>query len=800
MSSNNNTKKITKTIKNQNAINLKLESKQKLSKQDMKQKIEQEAKQKLEQETKQKLEQETKQKLEQETKQKLEQDIKQKLSKQETKQKLEQGTKQKLEQDTKQKLEQDTKQELNTKQNLPKQKKTRVRKISEPKLQDNDKKQKRNRTKKIGQKEAIIGPNNNNENNNENNDNNENNIILSHKYLTRRGYVLDKKILKKEEYEDIKKELTVKPKAHPDFDQGIVSYEIFEEDENYLYVPRYYGIKNFGNPLRTTIMHKNINIDFKGKLTEEQEIIVNTCIGKIKSDGGGVISLPCGDGKTVVALNIICKLGVKALFIVPKSVLLYQMIERIKQFTSARIGIIWQNKIDVENKDIVVSMIHSIALKEYDQSIFNDFGIVIYDECHRSPSKILSRSFKKVNSTFTVGLSATPRRKDGLIRVMFWNLGDIIFRKNKKKDNRVFVHVFNYDSNDKNYCEKKQYIKRQLKPSKVKTMTNLIDIKNRNIFIVDIIKAILLENIEPNVKNNSFRKILVLSERIQHLKDLKSMVDEQVKIMFQNNIIKKKEDMFTTGLYIGELKKYELEISAQADIIFGSYALAKEGLDIPDLNVLVMASPESDIEQSIGRIIRKQITEADLFPLIIDIVDILGIFNRWYPKREKVYLEQDYYIKKYDVEETKLLSMRDKLSNIIDKDKIYTNEQIRELYIKDTYGDYLYESSLEDNFANFPIEITFEKKLETIFNINYEEFFPKTEVNDDDINDEIDENDINDNNDTDDMDITSIIETNDIIEKNDIIETNDIIELSNDDIFIRAMNYKKNKNNQKQNK
>ena len=461
-------------------------------------------------------------------------------------------------------------------------------------------------------------------------------------------------------------------------------------------------------------------------LQEEQEKIVNTSYNKILLNGGGVISVPCGAGKTVMVLDLICKLGLKALIIVPKSCLIKQTIEKIEQFTTAKVGIIRQKKVVVDNVDIVVGMIHSIALKDYDESIFKDFGTVVYDECHRSPSRIFSNSFKKVGANYTIGLSATPRRKDGLIRVMFWNLGSIVYRNDKKKNMKVFVHVINYDSNDKNYVEKKQYIKRQLKPSTVRTMTELIKIDNRNKIINEITINIILENVNGKINKNSYRKILVLSERIEHLKTLKQLFDNTVKKLIIHNKIES-IDAFTSGLYIGGMKQSELDYSAQSDIIYGSYALAKEGLDISDLNVLIMATPQKDIEQAVGRILRKQMPSDDIFPLVIDIRDSLYIFSKWYPEREKLYVKQEYVIQDHEIFEQELVTPKKKLllDKKISEDEYnnMTDHQVRKVYLINRYGEYHYTTLDEEKLLNYPIsDYTSNKTFENMFDIDYAKY------------------------------------------------------------------------------
>ena len=93
-----------------------------------------------------------------------------------------------------------------------------------------------------------------------------------------------------------------------------------------------------------------------------------------------------------MGLYLACHYKVKTLIIVHKTFLLNQWIERIEQFTDAKIGIIQQNKIDVEDKDIVVGMLQSIAKDKYDSDIFQDFGMVIFDEAHHAPSEYFSKA------------------------------------------------------------------------------------------------------------------------------------------------------------------------------------------------------------------------------------------------------------------------------------------------------------------------------------------------------------------------------------------------------------------------
>ena len=98
-----------------------------------------------------------------------------------------------------------------------------------------------------------------------------------------------------------------------------------------------------------------------------------------------------------------------------------QWYDRITEFIpNAKIGKIQQNTIDIENKDIVLAMVQSLSMKEYNSNIFENFGLVIFDECHHLGAEVFSKAMPKVASKYMLGLSATPNRKDGLKRVFEW--------------------------------------------------------------------------------------------------------------------------------------------------------------------------------------------------------------------------------------------------------------------------------------------------------------------------------------------------------------------------------------------
>jgi len=80
--------------------------------------------------------------------------------------------------------------------------------------------------------------------------------------------------------------------------------------------------------------------------------------------------------------------------------------------------------------------------------------------------------------------------------------------------------------------------------------------------------------------------------------------------------------------------------SGEKKYFFGSFQIAREGLDIPRLDRLFMASPVKDeaiVEQSVGRIRRTHESKKDV-PVVYDFKDKnIGKCVRWYKERCKVY-------------------------------------------------------------------------------------------------------------------------------------------------------------------
>ena len=322
-----------------------------------------------------------------------------------------------------------------------------------------------------------------------------------------------------------------------------------------------------------------------------------------------------------------CQLKVKTLILVHKSFLLTQWVERIRQFApTATIGQIQGSKIDVEGKDVVIGMLQSLSMKDYDSTILKSFGLVIIDEVHHIGAEVFCRALPKISSRYMLGLSATPNRKDGLTKVINWYIGPMAYKLDRLGAQTVVVKKIVTTFDDEDYNE--VHTNYRGTPMIPKMINNIVEYLPRNQLILSEIEQYIAE--EP-------RQIMVISDRIAHLTALKIALDAK------NLVISRQQTSraMVTGFYTGKQKAKELVVSERADVIFSTYSMTREGLDIPTLNTLIIATPTSDVVQTCGRILRKT---HDISPLVIDIVDNFGPFANQATKRSAFYRKSEYAI------------------------------------------------------------------------------------------------------------------------------------------------------------
>ena len=573
-----------------------------------------------------------------------------------------------------------------------------------------------------------------------------------HKYLTKLGYLIKMDELEKKTLEEIKKELTFKPIVYQAFKSISKpnTFLTYEKSPSYLFVPRFYGINKLGAPNKNLIpkgaeMNASCQISSLYGVRPHQENAYRRTHDQLVNNGGGILSVFCGWGKTFMAIYLAVKLHGKTLVLVHKEDLFDQWRSEILYFTNgtASIGCIQQNKIDVEGHDIVLAMLPSLSKRDYPPEIFNTFRLLIVDECHHIGSEIFSRALHKTVFRYTLGLSATPFRKDGLTTVFTNFLGPIFHIE--KRDGRLDTLVLRLQLESSSCYYEDQFFVNGTKNT-AKMVLSLVDFPERNGLIVQMLRKLYLNTSTPEK-----RKTLILSKSRRHLTVIYNLLKEMSlkweeepvtygyywgrspngenglaelclapipEIIKKNSTLtfkvgKKQPCIFNRveadkyclfhqylneygegaddfddytlcqkqecynyfkgggdlcniclGLYSpnseinlsesiksAKIKKSSkikhremLEHSKTCDIILGTNDIASEALNIPGLNTLIQATPQQEVEQTVGRILRKQSVDAKNPPLIIDLIDKCGNFVNHSRVRLKTYKNEGFRV------------------------------------------------------------------------------------------------------------------------------------------------------------
>jgi len=427
--------------------------------------------------------------------------------------------------------------------------------------------------------------------------------------LTRNGHLV-------QETAELKKVLTVRPVENALGIQA-ASFKVWRQvpGTGRILIPRYFDAPAPSKDTRKAPAHCP-GINFTGRLRKETRQIeaFEGGVRAFETTGGGVLSLPCGFGKTTVSLALSAHLKVRTMIVVHKEFLANQWAEKINEFCpGATIGRVQGDVFDVE-KDYVIALIQTLCIrptgdgpKAFAKDAFDSVGLVIVDEAHHIGAPAFSQFMFKVCPRFTLGLTATPERKDGLTRILYWFLGPEFFRVERANQAQTRVVPIQYSHES---FKEAPPVTRFGKINMAGMITALTDIVERN----DLIVETTVGAVEMN------RRVLVLSDRREHCFELHKRFGSK------------------SGLYVGGMKEADLIESSKKPIVIATFQLAHEGLDIPALDTVILSTPKSDIKQSIGRIMRETPGKMN-DPLIYDIVDHWSVLYSMYRKRCVVYRE-----------------------------------------------------------------------------------------------------------------------------------------------------------------
>lgn len=471
---------------------------------------------------------------------------------------------------------------------------------------------------------------------------------MSHRSLCKWGYILLKKELTSEAIKFIMDSLILKPIIHAAYTDVTParSFKIYLEDEERYFVPRWWAEQYFGPPL-TTQFSKVVSFPpiicppFEPRPYQVGAWAALTKQYQADRLGGGTLLLPCGYGKTVLALQTAWRLRVKTLIVVHKEFLLDQWYEEIHRWWPDQVvGRIQGDKWDVKDSHyFVIAMMQTVAKGRYPISDFAQFGFSIVDEVHQIGSEAFSQALPYIFTRYTLGLSATPNRSDGCSVAFYYHLGPLFHSEKRLPSQQVevyqpkFTGVWTEKGLDPAYITLyRENAGRKVKNTQLMTQ-KLSECQPRNQYLANVIVA--LSKIEG-------RQIIVFSQFREHLQELEK-------------IIRAFPEGPTCGFYWGwdggkskALHKSDLAEASRAQVVFSTKMLGSHGLNIPTLNTLVFASPPGNdidtIDQMCGRIMRRP--DAPIKPIIYDPIDEAGNFSAHANDRLGYYKEMEYTVVK----------------------------------------------------------------------------------------------------------------------------------------------------------
>ena len=418
--------------------------------------------------------------------------------------------------------------------------------------------------------------------------------------------------------------------------------KLYNEYNNRLYLPvgffnKLYEYHPIANDYIDYSVVKKANIKSNIKLRDYQELATPS----IQKYICGIFILPCGLGKTELALECVNRLQQKTLFITHTTDLVKQAKERADDKMTCKTSLITDGKCDTSG-DIVFSTVQTL-IKFIDSGKIkqDEFGMIVVDECHRTSTnpeslQMFRTCIEYFAARYRLGLTATLHRADGLQDCITKIIGDVIYEIKKDKDEYVCLY------------ENKELLRFPVDsfqvPAVIKVLETNYDIYDKDVYSADggtIQYAKLISDLSNNQERNdmilkTLKTIngytIVLRDRVDQLKYLCSMVDNGVQI--DGGTPKKEREQALEDARQGKYK-----------YLFASYALAKEGLDVKILSNLVMATPVRDfaiVTQAIGRIQRPY--ENKTVATVYDFVDQVGMLHKFFADRRRTYRKNNWEI------------------------------------------------------------------------------------------------------------------------------------------------------------
>lgn len=333
----------------------------------------------------------------------------------------------------------------------------------------------------------------------------------------------------------------------------------------------------------------------------------------------GILDGDCGCGKTCMGLYFAHHFGLPTIIFVHTSTLAEQWAERIPQFLpDAKVGFLQGTERPAPDCDICIAMIHTVInLERREAKLYKRYGLLLADECHHIAAQTFSETLRLISPAYVLGLSATPERNDGLDAPVEYLLGPQLchIRSIDKDLDIQFVRYVDPRFKHEIYKEKWRYGKMNY----TKTISRLVDDEFRTKCVADLATQCYHQG----------RHVIIIAERIRLINNLMKLLPEGVAGHLKGGKTKK-------------IKANNDNVKKNCNIVLGSFKLALEGLDIPRLDTMIIASPlkyNKTFKQPIGRIQRGGSLHR---PKLFDFYDCYQLFKGMMYGRRRYYEKKGY--------------------------------------------------------------------------------------------------------------------------------------------------------------
>ena len=385
---------------------------------------------------------------------------------------------------------------------------------------------------------------------------------------------------------------------------------------------------------------RKINVDFKGELRPEQDKALKELI---RYDNG-ILHAATAFGKTVVSSAIIAQKKINTLIILESSALIEQWKEALEKFLNINEGLptyetktgrvrkrksligTLQGAHDSMTGIIDIAMAGSLCKKGKYHKMMNEYGLVLIDECHHSASETIANVLKEVKAKYVYGVTATPKRGDGLEKINYMLIGPIRYSytaKEKAKEQGIQHLVYPRFTRT---VPPRGVITDKMHPNEAYEIIHNNDVRDEQ--IIEDVKNCVAAGRTPVVLSRYKDHSEKFYERLKNYAD-------HVFLMTGNNSKKEHRKI---------LEQMHQVDKNESLILIATGSLVGEGFDFPRLDTLFMATPVSFrgvVEQYAGRLNRDYAGKENV--IIYDYVDNhIPMFNNMYMKRLKAYKQIGY--------------------------------------------------------------------------------------------------------------------------------------------------------------